>query len=140
MGVFASRSPFRPNSLGLSLVKLEEIRKDAILVSGVDMLDNTPIYDIKPYLPYADFRPDALGGFGEEFCDYALEVLFPEELLNKIPKEKQEALISCLREDPRPSYHEDLREYRMRFLDFDIHFRVEDNILKVTKIYGDKDD
>lgn len=134
VGVFASRSPFRPNSLGLSVVKLVEVREDGLIVAGVDMLDNTPVYDIKPYLPYADSKPDALGGFGEAFSDYALKVDFPKELLDKIPKEKQEAVLLCLGEDPRPSYHEDLRTYSMKFSDFDIHFKVWNNTLKVIAV------
>jgi len=134
VGVFASRSPFRPNSLGLSVVKLVEVREGGLIVAGVDMLDNTPVYDIKPYLPYADSKPDALGGFGEAFSDYALKVDFPKELLDKIPKEKQEAVLLCLGEDPRPSYHEDLRTYSMKFSDFDIHFKVWNNTLKVIAV------
>lgn len=134
VGVFASRSPFRPNSLGLSVVKLLEVAEDGLIVSGVDMLDNTPVYDIKPYLPYADSKPEALGGFGEEFSDYSVNVDFPKELLEKIPKNKREAVISCLKEDPRPSYHEDLRTYSMKFSDFDIHFKVCNDILSVIAV------
>jgi tRNA-Thr(GGU) m(6)t(6)A37 methyltransferase TsaA len=91
VGVFATRSPYRPNSLGLSLVRLERIEESegegaVLVVSGVDLLDGTPIYDIKPYLPYADAKPDAIGGFGEEMRDYALEVDFPSELLARLPR------------------------------------------------------
>ena len=101
VGVFASRSPFRPNSLGISAVKLEGLEKDAgggmsLIVSGVDMLSGTPIYDIKPYLPYADCKNDAMGSYGEEMRDYALEVDFPEEYIKKIPPEKREAAVECL--------------------------------------------
>lgn len=136
IGVFASRAPFRPNSLGLSCVKLEKIdaEKNEILVSGVDMLDNTPIYDIKPYIPYCDSKPDAQGGYAEKNKDYSLKAVFPERLLNIIPKDKQNALIKCLEEDPRPSYHEDGRCYSMRFSEFDIRFCVESGFVKVFDV------
>lgn len=140
VGVFASRSPFRPNSLGLSVVRLEKKEKtDAdgtvLIVSGIDILNNTPIYDIKPYLPYADSIPDAFGSYGEEMRDYSLEVDFPEKYLELIPKEKQEAVIRCLAEDPRPSYQEDEeRIYKMKFSGFDIHFKVNKNILTVVLV------
>lgn len=140
VGVFASRSPFRPNSLGLSVVRLEKKEKtDAdgtvLIVSGIDILNNTPIYDIKPYLPYADSIPDSFGSYGEEMRDYSLEVDFPEKYLELIPKEKQEAVIRCLAEDPRPSYQEDEeRIYKMKFSGFDIHFKVNKNILTVVLV------
>lgn len=139
VGVFASRSPFRPNSLGISAVKLEGLEKDAgggmsLIVSGVDMLSGTPIYDIKPYLPYADCKNDAMGSYGEEMRDYALEVDFPEEYIKKIPPEKREAAVECLKDDPRPSYHDDERRYNMKFGGFDIHFVVEDKILRVIGV------
>jgi tRNA-Thr(GGU) m(6)t(6)A37 methyltransferase TsaA len=141
VGVFATRSPYRPNSLGLSLVRLERIEESegegaALVVSGVDLLDGTPIYDIKPYLPYADAKPDAIGGFGEEMRDYALEVDFPSELLARLPEDKRDAAIACLREDPRPSYHDDERVYSMRFAGFDIHFRVKGRVLAVFALDG----
>jgi tRNA-Thr(GGU) m(6)t(6)A37 methyltransferase TsaA len=141
VGVFATRSPYRPNSLGLSLVRLERIEESegegaVLVVSGVDLLDGTPIYDIKPYLPYADAKPDAIGGFGEEMRDYALEVDFPSELLARLPEDKQDAAIACLREDPRPSYHDDERVYSMRFAGFDIHFRVKGRVLAVFALDG----
>lgn len=141
VGVFATRSPYRPNSLGLSLVRLERIEESegegaALVVSGVDLLDGTPIYDIKPYLPYADAKPDAAGGFGEEMRDYALEVDFPSELLARLPEDKRDAAIACLREDPRPSYHDDERVYSMRFAGFDIHFRVKGRVLAVFALDG----
>ena len=140
VGVFASRSPFRPNSLGLSVVRLERIEKtkdkgNVLIVSGVDILDNTPIYDIKPYLPYADSIPFAKGSYGEEMSDYKLKVDFPEELLKLIPKEKQSAVIECLMDDPRPSFHDkEDRVYSMYFSEFDIRFKVEEKILKVIEI------
>ena len=140
VGVFASRSPFRPNSLGLSVVKLEKIEKSkqeriTLIVSGIDILDNTPIYDIKPYLPYADAISDAKGGYGEDASGYRLELDFPYKLLKLIPEEKHEALKECLEDDPRPSYQkEENRIYCMLFSDFDISFKVKDNKLSVVEI------
>ena len=134
VGVFASRSPFRPNSLGLSCVKIEKIENSEIIVSGVDILDGTPIYDIKPYIPYCDAVFDAQGSFAEENKEHHLEVNFCENLLNEIPKEKRQALIECLSDDPRPSYQEDDREYSMLFSGYDIHFKVEKDTLTVTSI------
>lgn len=134
VGVFATRAPYRPNSLGLSCVKIERIDLGDIIVSGVDILDGTPIYDIKPYIPYSDCRPDALGGFSMEMKDYTLEVEFPKEYLKLLPKDKQKTVIDCLSEDPRPSYHDDERIYSMMFADFDIHFKVKGNILTVIGV------
>lgn len=139
IGVFASRSPFRPNPLGLSVVALDSIentQKDGYIlnVSGIDLLDNTPIYDIKPYIPYADVKLDAKGSYAEDFKDHSLEVDFPEELLSLIPKEKQKALFDCLAEDPRPSYQDEGREYKMCFAGFDISFKVADNVLTVSDV------
>lgn len=139
IGVFASRSPFRPNPLGLSLVKIDSIENTerqgfVINVSGVDLLDGTPIFDIKPYLPYADCRPDAVGGYADALKGYSLEVVFPEELLNFIPVGKRDAVISCLADDPRPSYQSDDRVYSMRFGDFDIRFKVDEKVLTVIEV------
>ncbi|MBR1530226.1 MAG: tRNA (N6-threonylcarbamoyladenosine(37)-N6)-methyltransferase TrmO [Oscillospiraceae bacterium] len=136
VGVFASRSPFRPNPIGLSCVKLEKIENQTeLLVSGVDLLDHTPILDIKPYLPYTDSHPEATGSYGETLKEYHLEVLFPEPLLSILPKEKQQAVIACLADDPRPSYqHDPDRIYSMQFSEFDIHFRVHENQLEVLSI------
>lgn len=140
MGVFATRSPFRPNGLGLSSVKLEEIRWDeklgpVLAVSGADLMDGTPIYDLKPYLPYTDSHPEAVGGFADAFVDYALEVDFPEELLLQIPEDKREALLGILGQDPRPAYLEDPRRlYGFNYLDRDVRFRVEDGRLTVCEI------
>ncbi|MBO4290345.1 MAG: tRNA (N6-threonylcarbamoyladenosine(37)-N6)-methyltransferase TrmO, partial [Lachnospiraceae bacterium] len=105
-GVFATRSPFRPNPIGLSCVKLEEILYDGeqgprLIVSGADLMNGTPIYDIKPYLPYADSKPDARGGFGQEHKEERIEVVFPEHLLEKVPSGKREALLGVLAQDPR---------------------------------------
>ena len=139
IGVFASRSPFRPNSLGLSVVKIEKIEKteafgNIITVSGADMLDNTPIYDIKPYLPYSDCITDAKGSFADEMSGYKLNVVIADKFLSIIDKEKRAAVTECLADDPRPSYHNDLRTYSMRFACYDIHFEVDNNTLTVTGI------
>lgn len=140
IGVFASRSPFRPNSIGLSCVKLLEIKEtetegSVLIVSGADLLDGTPIYDIKPYIPYADCHTDAKGSYAEENCDYKLDVDFPKNLLSQIPEEKREALIECLSDDPRPSYQDDSeRIYSMLFANFDVKFKVQGNILTVIEI------
>ncbi len=139
VGVFASRSPFRPNSLGLSCVKLEEIRHtendgDTLLVSGVDLLDGTPIYDIKPYVPMADCVENAKGGYTEETAGHRLKVVFPEELKNRLPQEKRQAAIECLADDPRPSYQEDARAYTMAFAGFDLTFEVNGDTLFVRDV------
>ena len=139
IGVFASRSPYRPNPIGLSCVKLERIEHtekygDILVVSGIDILDKTPIYDIKPYLPYSDAITDAKGSYGEEMKNHSLNVEFKEELLNLIPKEKQDALISCLKDDPRPAYHNDERKYSMNFAGFDVHFTVDGDNLNVLDV------
>ena len=141
VGVFASRSPFRPNPIGLSCVKLERIEQRAdvgavLIVSGADLLDNTPIFDIKPYLPYADCHLGAGGGYADEKKDYRLQVEFPTHLLEKIPKEKQDGLLECLSDDPRPSYQDDpTREYGMRFADFEIKFTVNADTLTVFDVF-----
>lgn len=141
VGVFASRSPFRPNPIGLSCVKLERIEQRAdvgavLIVSGADLLDNTPIFDIKPYLPYADCHLGAVGGYADEKKDYRLQVEFPTHLLEKIPKEKQDGLLECLSDDPRPSYQDDpTREYGMRFADFEIKFTVNADTLTVFDVF-----
>ena len=140
MGVFATRSPFRPNPIGLSSVRLCGIEEDEIfgtvlLVSGADILDGTPIYDIKPYLKFTDCHEDAVSGFSEEVFDYSLSVDFPEELLLKVPEEKRETLIKILESDPRPAYKEDgEREYGMRFADFEVFFKVFGETLTVTRL------
>lgn len=143
VGVFATRSPFRPNPIGLSSVKLEGVEQTAegpvLVVSGIDLRDNTPILDIKPYLPYVDCHPEARGGFAEEKADYVLEVAFPESLLEKIPQEKRKAIIEVLKQDPRPAYHEDAnRQYGVAFAGYDIHFRVADGVLTVFEVTADR--
>ncbi len=140
VGVFASRSPFRPNPIGLSSVKLIEVlhteaEGDALIVSGADILNGTPIYDIKPYLKYTDSHEDAVGGFADGVLGYKLDVSFPDELSKMIPKEKLPALISVLENDPRPSYKADgEREYGMFFSDYEVFFTVLDGILTVTNV------
>jgi len=144
-GVFATRSPFRPNAIGLSSVKLEGIELHADLgpilhVSGVDLLNNTPIYDIKPYLPYTDSHPEAVGGFTENIKNYKLEVEFPEQLLGLIPEEGREAILGILEQDPRPSYQKDpTRIYGLEFRGFDVQFTVRDNLLSVCNVKNNKD-
>ena len=134
-GVFASRSPFRPNGLGLSSVKLLSVTENnELIVSGADLVDGTPIYDIKPYLPFSDCHVDAVGGYADEHLEHALEVVFPFDLLSVIPKEKQGALIDCLKEDPRPSYQNDDREYGMKFNKYNVKFTVKDNVLTVNSV------
>ncbi len=140
VGVFATRSPFRPNPIGLSCVKLlrlEQSPKDGpvLFVSGVDLLDSTPILDIKPYLPYADSYPDAKGSFAQEQQYHRLTVHIPPSLLSSIPVEKQAAVIACLADDPRPSYQNDPeRVYSMRFSGLDVHFKVCGDVLTVFDI------
>lgn len=140
MGVFATRSPFRPNAIGLSSVKLEEIELHPDLgpvlhVSGADLMDNTPIFDIKPYLPYADCHPEAVGGFIEPLKERGLEVEFPEQWLSCIPVERREALLSVLAHDPRPTYQNDpKRIYGLEFAGFDIRFTVQNNLLSVCDV------
>ena len=140
MGVFATRSPFRPNPIGLSSVKLLGVEKTenyghVLRVAGADLLDGTPIYDIKPYLAYVDSRPDANSGFALDEKEGRLTVEFPEELLKKIPAEKQAALKAVLAQDPRPGYqHVPERIYGIEFAGFDVRFKVDENLLKVTEI------
>lgn len=139
MGVFATRSPFRPNPIGLSSVKLEHIEYSedgpVLFVSGIDLKNETPIYDIKPYLSYTDCHPDAREGFAHAVKEYALQVEFPEELLKLFPAEKQEAIIEVLRQDPRPSYHDDeTRKYGVAFAGYDVHFRVKGDVLTVFEV------
>lgn len=140
MGVFATRSPFRPNSIGLSSVKLlgiEETENDGcvIKVSGADLLDGTPIFDIKPYLPYVDSHPEASNGFALEEKGAQVNVNFPDELIKIIPEPKREALVSVLAQDPRPAY-QDIpdRIYGLEFAGFDVRFTVCNKELNVTEI------
>jgi len=140
VGVFATRSPFRPNSIGLSSVTLEEVQLHTpdgpvLIVGGADLLDGTPIYDIKPYLPYVDCHPDARGGFAEKTADYALRVVFPEALEARIEAEKREALRGVLAGDPRPSYQSDSeRVYGVRYAQYNVKFTVDGGTLTVTDV------
>ena len=139
IGVFATRSPFRPNPIGLSSVKIVGIEQTSegpvITVSGVDLLDGTPIYDIKPYLAYTDSHPDAIGGFADEVRDYALDVNFPDNLLNKIDTGLHKQLKTVLSQDPRPSYKkEGDDEYGMNFDGYEIRFFVKGGTLTVTGV------
>lgn len=140
MGVFATRSPFRPNPMGLSCVKLKEVRLHTpdgpvIRVAGADLLDGTPIYDIKPYLPYADCKPEAVGGFASAPKEATLTVTLPPELEEKVPEAKRAALRGVLAQDPRPSYQDDPeRVYGMGFAGLDVRFRVEGGRLTVVEV------
>ena len=140
VGVFASRSPFRPNPIGLSCVKLLNIEKSkgagtSLLVEGADLLDGTPVLDIKPYLPHADCKMDALGGYSTSVESHRLEVEFSEELLSRIDESKRAGLKECLADDPRPSYQDEPeRIYSMRFAEFDVRFKVKDGVLTVVAI------
>ena len=140
MGVFATRSPYRPNPIGLSSVRLLGIEQTqsegaVLLITGADLLDGTPIYDIKPYLAFTDSHPDALGGFADRVKDYKLEVEIEDALLARVESSKHDGLFAVLSGDPRPSYQNDEnREYGMRFADCEIHFTVSKGKLKVTSI------
>ncbi len=140
LGVFATRSPFRPNHLGLSSVKLLGVEQTAefgtvLHVGGADLMDGTPIFDIKPYIPYGDCHPDATGGFTDTAGEFLLEVNFPAELLSLLPEEKRSAALGVLSHDPRPSYQRNPdRIYGLTFAGFDIRFRVEEDVLTVTEV------
>ncbi len=139
MGVFATRSPFRPNPIGLSCVKLEAVEWEgadapALLVSGADLMDGTPIYDVKPYVPYADAHPDARGGFAPAPAE-TVAVDFPPELLERVPQTLRAALEGVLAQDPRPRYQDDAsRVYGMSFGGFEVRFRVENGVLTVVDV------
>ena len=140
MGVFATRSPFRPNPIGLSAVRLDGIRRDetlgqVLLVSGADLMDGTPILDIKPYLPFADSYPQASGGFTGQKIDGPLKVEVSQPLLAQVPKEHRQALLGVLAQDPRPSYHTDpQRVYGMEFAGLEVRFSVQNDVLTVLTI------
>ena len=140
MGVFATRSPFRPNNLGLSSVRLlgvEHTEKygTVLHVGGADLMDGTPIFDIKPYIPYGDSHPEATGGFTDTAREFLLNVEFPEQLLSKLPADKRDAAIGVLSHDPRPSYQRKPdRIYGLTFAGFDIRFKVCDDILTVGEV------
>ena len=135
MGVWATRSPFRPNPLGLSCVELEGIDGFDLLVKGADLMDGTPVYDIKPYVPYADSFPDARSGFAGDLCDKNLSVEIPAELSGKIPEDKLQGLTEALALDPRPGYQNDPeRTYGITYAGYNIQFRVCGDHLTVTGI------
>ena len=140
MGVFATRSPFRPNPIGLSSVKLERIEIDPKLgpvlhVSGADLMDGTPVYDIKPYIAYTDSHPEAVSGFATKPAESLLEVKFPEHLLEKVPSTQRESLLGVLAHDPRPQYQDDpKRVYGMEYGGMEVKFRVENNQLIVLNV------
>lgn len=140
MGVFATRSPFRPNPIGLSSVRLlgvEQTEHEGLVlrVGGADLMDGTPIYDVKPYLPYTDSHPDAVGGFADPVRDRSLRVDFPENLLSLLPPEKRASAVIVLENDPRPSYQNDpAREYGLFFAGFNIEFTVDGDALTVIRV------
>ena len=140
MGVFATRSPFRPNNLGLSCVKLLGVEETeeygtVLHVGGADLMDGTPIFDIKPYVPYADAHPEAAGGFTSTAGDFLLQVDFPDALLQKLPSDKRQGAIGVLSHDPRPSYQRKPgRIYGLTFAGFDIRFTVDEDTLTVVDV------
>ena len=134
-GVFATRSPYRPNALGLSCVELAGVENGDLIVRGADLLDGTPIFDIKPYLPYVDAYPDARGGFTDTTRAYALQVICPDALLCKVPEEKRPALLGVLKNDPRPAYqHDPARVYALDFGSNKVKFTVDGENLTVIDI------
>ena len=139
-GVFATRAPFRPNAIGLSCVRLEKVIWESaqgakLIVGGADLVSGTPIYDIKPYLPYTDAHPEALGGFGQEHHDYEIEVEFPLSLLERLPEEKRETAVRLLRQDPRAAYQKQPGAiYGMHFAGYDIRFLEKEGRLCVCDV------
>lgn len=140
MGVFATRSPFRPNALGLSSVRISRIEIDTtcgpvITVVGADLMDGTPIYDIKPYIPYADSHPEAKGGFTDTHAICRLTVIIPDCFHHLFSQSQLLALYKVLELDPRPHYHKSgQKEYGMPYMDYDVHFTVNDGVLTVTDV------
>ena len=140
MGVFATRSPFRPNALGLSCVEFKCVEHDpeqgpVIVVKGADLMNNTPIFDVKPYVPFSDSHPNAKGGFADKAYSYSLEVCFPPELRQRVPANLQDALTEILAQDPRPRYQKDPeRIYGFPFAGLEIKFRVADGVLTVCDV------
>lgn len=140
VGVFATRSPFRPNPIAMSCIKIESIdlhtpEGPVIEVSGVDMMDGTPIFDIKPYVPYADCRPEAASGFASPFPAHDLELDFPESELVKVPEKLRSPLIRILKNDPRPAYHADSeREYGLPLGSIEVRFFVDENVIHVISV------
>ena len=144
MGVFATRSPFRPNPVGLSAVQLEEVvlhGADApyLVVSGADLMNGTPIYDIKPYLPHIVSHPDARGGFAVPAAEHRLKVVFPEQWLEKVPEQLRDGLTEVLAQDPRPSYqHDPERVYGFGFARLEVKFTVDGDVLTVCGVTAQK--
>lgn len=140
MGVFATRSPFRPNALGLSSVRISRIETDTtrgpvITVVGADLMDGTPIYDIKPYIPYADSHHEAKGGFTDTHAICRLTVVIPDCFHHLFSQSQLQALYKVLELDPRPHYHKSgQKEYGMPYMDYDVHFTVNDGVLTVTDV------
>ncbi len=140
VGVFATRSPFRPNAIGLSCVRLVAVREEpglghVLVVAGADLMDGTPILDIKPYVPYADCRPEATGGFTDDTQKRTVRVECPPELLEKLPEGSRAALLGVLREDPRPAYQDDPeRVYGFPFAGHEVRFRVAEGVLRVLEV------
>lgn len=140
MGVFATRSPFRPNALGLSSIRISRIETDTtrgpvITVVGADLMDGTPIYDIKPYIPYADSHPEAKGGFTDTHAICRLTVVIPDCFHHLFSQSQLQALYKVLELDPRPHYHKSgQKEYGMPYMDYDVHFTVNDGVLTVTDV------
>lgn len=143
LGVFATRSPFRPNPIGLSCVEIKSIEQTekhgtVINILGADLMDGTPIYDIKPYLPHSDCIPDAVGGFSDDVKNYSLKVEIPAEIKENFDGQFIETVTEILKGDPRPSYHRDPeRTYGFPYGGYEIRFKVENNILKVVEIIND---
>lgn len=138
-GVFATRSPFRPNNLGLSCVKLEKIKTDKnlgkiLVVSGVDLLDNTPIFDIKPYIPYCDCKPDATGSFSDSFKDYKIDVFYDEDVFKNIDLKTKEQIIKIIEQDPAPSYKTENEKYAFVFSNYEICFEKLNSSAKILSV------
>jgi len=139
IGVFATRSPFRPNNLGLSCVKLEGIKNSkkhgkTLIVSGVDLLDNTPIFDIKPYIPYSDCKPTAKGSFSENFKDYKNKVLYDEKVFENIEEILKISIIKLIEQNPKPAYKDDKKQYKFLFSDYEICFEISEDTARILKI------
>ena len=139
VGVFATRSPFRPNNLGLSCVKLEGIKEDknngfSLIVSGVDLLDNTPIYDIKPYIPYSDCKPYSKGSFSDEFKEYKINVFYDEKVFENINDDEKKAIIKLIEQNPAPAYKKQEKTYKFLFSKYEISFILKENNAKILEI------
>ena len=139
IGVFATRSPFRPNNLGLSCVKLEGIKNSekhgkTLIVSGVDLLDNTPIFDIKPYIPYSDCKPTAKGSFSKNFKDYKIKVLYDEKVFENIDEILKISIIKLIEQNPKPAYKDDKKQYKFLFSDYEICFEISEDTARILKI------